>query len=363
MISISKQQSIWQRSRRYLSTVLWLVRSMLVTDGRGFITSIVSGVIKRISDIAVLIITLKCVVWLLNPETVPEFVSRSVPFDASSAHFAVALLLVPSSIAFMSAWVAKLHERAIIDLSMNCAETIVTRLVDAELAVDQPLDSKPSVLKKKSAMLARLCQSNQRLLIRTQRTLINMFVSLFALLAVVCLGLTINPVVTLSLISAAVVMSAVLIWFRHQSGRDIQARAGEVSERSKDRLLQLEGAIRHALSDPSQRHRVAEHIAQRQNEMVRDAQLSQVSQTNMRFALDLVQAGLLFLMMALLVQSAAEITPQKLAMVVILVMLLRFALTQIRVISTHAIRLSQDYPKLVNFTNVDVVSLARVRSE
>lgn len=307
---------------------------------------IVTGLVKRLGEIVAMIATVKCISWIFKPDSVPPALTAILQLDPHGAAFHTILLTVPACLVVASTLGGLLFEKFLTLMSTRCSDRIAMDDLQSRMQVlaDAHLETRTQMVDDVVLQFA----VTQAKLVKIQRTFTTLLVSTTALLMAIAIGSAIQPVVTAAIAVAGVLLLVFVIWTRHETGQAIKTGSLERKIRGINRRRELREMLAASRLDGQGQQEVLALIKSQHRDVLADYSGRDRQQRAPHILLDVAQAGLLLLLMlSLLFIPRDEVHPQHVAMLMILALVMRFAMAQIRAMSRAAIQLSNDYAMLV----------------
>lgn len=315
-----------------------------------FCLAIASGIVSRLGTVIVFICTIKSAHWLLEPTSVPAPIAVIV--SNAPNFFLIAALITPSILMFGVGAAGILHEKFRSEAAFRCANLLA--LLEAKYTLASPAVHFGAATKDHDLdNIATQLSSHFPQLYRAQLNLIKLAVVLATLAAVALLALILDPLVTLIVMAMAGLTVAVLIWNRHGATHSASNQHSEIKARGAEFAKRLASAIKEYAVTPSNFLSLAEIIEQENREMFLKYYATSERTTNLsKLAMDFGQGLLLFILILTVYLRGHTLNSGAVAHVIILIIVLRFALGQIRHFTTNTLALSKDYPRLVKLSRL-----------
>jgi len=345
-VAITKPVPITARGVRYVSTFWWLLRNQWASGRWLFMGVMVSGLVQRLGEIIVMIATVKCISWLFKPHSIPNIVQTLIPLDPQGAGFHSLMLIIPASFVMVLTIGGLAFEKFQTVLITRCADRIATAELQARMQGLAQSGTAPPP--DQAQLLVDGFNESRSKLLKIQRKFINLLVAGCALATAVLIGGVIQPMVTVLVALVGLLFVIFVIWNRHSKTPVLSAESKFRRQRHDERSAELKQMMLTAPLDETRQGAVLALVDTQHKDVLADHADDERHQRASRVVMDMAQAALILLLMgSLLFVPHEEVNTQQVAMLMILALIMRFAMSQIRNISRLALQLSDDYGKLV----------------
>jgi hypothetical protein len=355
--SPAQAQSTIERVRRYLRTYWWLWQQQPIAGRRHFLLALLFGLVSRFGHLIVLVVSMKCALWLLNPSSLPAGFTGLLPGGAESPLIVPLLFSLPAAVMFGALVTQHLHTKFSDLHKSEFAYQLALRSIS-----DRFQDSFPAGELKKRQILAvagGVARQLERLtarLIRVEANVHSIIIQSASLAMAVALGLVLDPIVAAVMLSIGVVAAILFVSVRHvRFQRLTKEREVLQREHAEARRKLVEGLAEQISS--KKKHDDFEDAASDFDQVARTRRLNEVgfrAGSNL-----LISAGQSVLILGLLLAIYLRGAPKdahEIAMAILLLLVLRGAIGLIRGISVSAVALSRDYVMLVELSEGRTIS-------
>jgi hypothetical protein len=312
-----------------------------------FVLTILSGLISRLGTILIFMATVKCALWLLKPEAIPHRVVHIVDRFIGHSEFVGMLLLVPPvlavCVAIASVVYAKARMRVVIACGDGIAITEGRKRVAAQAENFAGRQRPPEVAR--ALMSEALVDWNA--LYRLQVNLLKLVVLAVTFAMAVLFGAMIDPFVTGIVIGLSLLIAGAIVWRQHESSYVLSEDAARRRIKGAERNAEFIKKLDRAIDAPGEATSLSEDISRHHRAFMADFAARDRSDTVSRLGLDFAQGLMLFVMLVALYFRGLAMSASEVAYAVILLVLLRFSMSVVRAIASHAMALSRDYRRLV----------------
>jgi len=344
---LPSQLSPLRRALRYVSTFRWLAQHQLEAAPWPTLLALGTGVVSRLGTVAVFAATIKSAHWLLMPRPIPAWISSAVP----AAHdVVVALALVVPSLAMLCVATATvLHRKHLREAAFRCVKAWLG--TQAQRSVESAFSShaNEAVPGHVARILASDITTDFSLFYRAQINLLRLAVVAITLFVAAFIGLAIDPLVTSIVFAVAGLLVAGVVWTRHQAAHGVK----RIQERARQSNATLTQELTDQFSAPAESRSLAsllETVDRHSNELLARSAAAGRNDSISKFAIDVGQCLLLFVLMLVIYMRGSQLDATAVANILILVIVLRFAMGQVRHFAGIALDLSKDYPMLAAFS-------------
>ena len=340
-------RSFFRRSSRYAKAFLWLLKQQFKASPGAFVLTILSGLANRLGSIVVFITTVKCGLWLLKPESVPKPVAQLFGNVAGSSEFIGGLLIIPTIVVVCVALSGVVYSKVRMRVVARCGDAIAVedgrRKIVAEAEALSGRERPPQAVRS----LVTLLLDDWAALYRLQGNLIKLIVVISTFLIAVGLAAFIDPIVTAVVVSLAIIVAVVIVWRQHGASYVLTEERAQRRIMGAERTAELVEKVDRALASSADISALEDSIRRRHRDVMADYQLRERGDTVSRLAIDIGMGVMIFVILGTLYLREMSMNATQIAYVLILLVVLRFVMAQVRGIAQHAMALSKDYRCLV----------------
>ncbi|MEZ5922802.1 MAG: hypothetical protein R3D57_00285 [Hyphomicrobiaceae bacterium] len=356
-MSPASARSTIERGARYLRTYWWLWQQQAIAGRRLFLLAVFFGLVSRFGHLIVLVVSMKCALWLLRPNTLPAAMTGVLPGGADSPLVVPILFSMPATVMFGALLTQHLHTRFADRHKSEFAFQLAFRSIEGRFAEGIPsAEAKRRQLLAAAGGLARQFERLLARLVRVEANVLSIIIQSASLIMAMLLGLYLDPIVTAVMLSMGLIAAIVFVSLRHgHFQRLMKEREALQREQVEARKSLLEG-LADRLSAPHDSDALKE-VASSYDRVARGRRMKEVGFRTVSNLL--ISAGQAVLILGLLLAIYLRGAPKdahEIAMAIVLLLVLRGALGLIRGISVSAVALSRDYVMLVELAEGRAVS-------
>lgn len=333
------------RVRRYLATLisLWVnpIRLRPVSE----LVIIVGGLVAKLAPLAAFILTIQFAVWLISPDRAPDRLHAMLGYDTDPFWFHVAIIFVPIVIFLIGSAAQKLSDHLSLQVRRKTAYTLVEASVPRRLA---ELGDDPSGVPK----FFQEIRGDYQTVHRSVNGANNILNSLSTVIIAGLIGFLIAPYFVVVLMVGLSIMGAVFVAWRHgETNRLLEQKQVALNEEialqkeTQKRLQQSAKAM-----TPEQKHMLMRSFLA--NAIGTPNELDDRFRSNTNLASIFAPLVGVTALLAFLA-GESEVTEERAAQLVMLVLVLRFCVGNLQSVITAMIGFTRDYVRLTKIFHID----------
>ena len=354
----SKVASVSERLGRYLKTCLWLLRQNLIISRTKTFISLVVGIVARMGPLVGYLVAIRCAVWILAPETLPEAYANLFSPLKSYGLYQAPLVVFPLLTFAISALAQRINYRITLDLKTGLAEMMARRytskFASKELPTFDPGEDVAENVRKRQANVDakkltteyRTCHSR---VYRSEANFLNLLLSAMTLVLALLAGLVISPYIIGPMMSAAVGLALVVIWRRHAGAQNLEQRRVSNRETELAIFAAAQEKAKGYFVDGYKRNDIDNLLSPLAAPIAQNYEEREEFRSTSSLAISIGQSAIIVVFLLVLAQNPEAFRSQ-LGQLVIAILLIRFSFAAIQTASTAAVSLSQDYPFIVELS-------------
>lgn len=357
-LSLARARSTVERAARYMRVYWWLWQQQTIAGRRQFVLAVLMGLASRFGHLLVLVVSMKCAIWLFKPSSLPPIVTQALPGGAESGLLMPLLFLLPGAVMFGALFAQHMHGSLSDAHKSEFAYKIALRSATRQFSQSRP--SSPLKRKEAVAIAAGIGRQFERLiarLVRVETNVLSIIIQSLSLVMAMALGMFLNPIIASITLTLGFVAAAVFVTFRHGHFQKL-TKEREVLQRDlvEARKRLIDGLVSR-VSEPGDT-RGMEQLA---SEFDVVARRRRIREAGFRSISNSVVAGgqsvlILGLLLAIYLWGAPK-EAHEIGNAIVLLVVLRAALGLIRSISVSAVALSGDYVMLVELAEGRAVTV------
>lgn len=307
-------RQLGQRMLRYADTIGWLLVHQIRSGPWLYIVTLVTGITSKLGNIIVLAITIKCAHWLLIPTEVPEKIR--ILFSSIPNGLLISCIMAPGITMIAVSIGTAIHAKLARTTSFITAKKII---IDQD-RISSTEDRQKDTVNNLPYYFPRIYKASTSLL---QLTILATTIT-----CVAAVGWILNPWVTVTIFVIAMPLVAALILSRHRTQTKLAAPI--------DLNLAVSNEEKLEVKNSSSIEQSVEAIFNKHS--TRDR-----TNSSSRLVIDVGQGLLLFVLMIALHTEVTTTDANAISNAIILIILMRFAVAQLKTLSTQALALSGFY--------------------
>lgn len=324
-----------RRARRYSVTWLWLIRAVVKTELKLFISTILFGVVARLGTLVGFIVIIKAAIWILNPTTIPAVLYSTTNLSHSSV--LLILVIAPGSVFLIKALAQTVHSRHSLMLRTSVANRLVVGAAHKVFANNDP---QYFTDKTKSALVASDLKTNYTKLFVIQTLLNSAIILSFVFVLSLLIGLLLDWKIVTILMSFLTLLAIVFINYKHKKSLELTANLVEM----KDKETMSIRAFVADLTDVESWNddgRNKENLQTISNNVGEIQFFAQKFEANSQLFMDVGQAVMMVTFLSLLIGQEGD--GGRLTQLALLAVLFRFLINYMQAIVQSVIKLSPYY--------------------
>ena len=348
MLPLPSALSLFRRTTRYARSFWWLLVQQYKAAPGAFVVTLLTGLLNKLGSVVVFIVTVKCSLWLLKPESIPTRVADFMGAFKGSTEFVGLLLALPPFVVISVALAGVLFARARMRVVVYAGDAIALAEGRKRIAEHSTERAKavPRAPRFAEALTAEILD-DWSALYRLQGNLIKLIVLVLTVGTAVLLAAYIDPIVTGVVMLFALCVSGFIVWRQHESSYSLNSERAQQRIETAERSADISKEIKQSLDQPSQLSGLEDAIRRHHRTVMAMYRTRERTDSLSRLGLDVAQSVMLFVMMLAIYIRDVAMNASEIAYALILLVVLRFAMSQVRAIVQTAMSLSKDYRRLV----------------
>lgn len=327
-----------QRILRYVRVWSWLVRYNARSEPLLLVATLFFGICARLGALVGFILSIRCAIWILTPETVPGFLKQLLPQEPELLF--MVLVAVPGSVFLGLAIAQVLYSQLSLKLRNSIAEALTGSLSTVQIneAGEEKLRDRPVI-----SDLAASIRATHGKIVTVEAVLINLLVTSMGLLIALTGGLLIDWFLMSTIALVGISFSVAMVSYRHLKSHALTVEQEEVRLQEQH---EIEGFVNLSRSsDPDlkvldEARRKMPHMLQ---VMSNQKSVDQKFTSHSTLFIDLGQAAIIMTFLFLLIDYSGT-APERISMLIILALMFRFLSSYLQAITHLVIKLGMHYP-------------------
>ena len=346
--SSSRARSTAERAARYTRVYWWLWQQQTIAGRRQFVLAVLFGLASRFGHLLVLVVSMKCAIWLFKPSSLPSILTKVLPGGAESGLLMPLLFLFPGAVMFGTLFAQHMHAKLSDAHKSEFAYRIALRSANQQFGrsrTSNPLNRKDTI-----AIAGSIGRQFERLtarLVRVETNVLSIIIQTSSLIMAMLLGMFLNPVIAAVTLTLGFVSAAVFVSFRHGHFQKLTKEREVLQRELVEARKRLLDGLASRVSSPVD----ARGLEQITSDFDSVARRRRIREAGFRSLSNSVVSGgqsvlILGLLLAIYLWGAPK-EAHEIGNAIVLLVVLRAALGLIRSISVSAVALSGDYVMLV----------------
>lgn len=328
-----------KKLKRFLEAWRWLLAFQLERFKSNVIQVIFYGSAVRVNAVIGFVTTVKCIMWMADPASIPSFLSRIMP-EASWFQQAI-LIFIPAIIFLMQALLQSMHDKSNSRLLHLVADDLTKMALVKAIKTTGAKHTKPGALEGEIRSLPK----HYRNILTIEAKLFSVISMTLVLIAVLMAGFFIHWGIMVVMLFVGLACSLAFFYYQHRTSRTKETQLNEARERESLALANIK-AFFHQSSPGSEARQTGSY---QELELVGDLALSRITEKaiNAKSALfmNLGQAGIVAIFLFAVLRMAIDELP--LSYIAILAIIFRFILGYALVVVRDAGYLLANHHKLI----------------
>lgn len=335
------------RPIRFVSTYWWLFERHRTTHPWLFTLTIATGIIFRFSNIMALVVSMKCAVWILDPD---RQLKRFAFLSGHTAIEGAVLILLPMLLVGVAIAAERAHLNLFSKLRSSVAQHLALSDVRGKLNIPahETLDEKR--IREISLFVSEKFERSFQKAHRAQTWFIQIIVALSVMMLITGVGLYIEFQIMIVILFASVPLLGAFIWRRHAQSRANLERQEQLNSDVRAAKVTFESRLRRWLQKPGSAGQWKSVASQYANLINSSTRLNEQFQATSEFILNLGQGLIISLFLLYLFLTTTHGDTSRLGSIAISLVLIRYSIAQLRIVAIGTVQMSKDYPLIVRLS-------------
>ena len=330
-----------QRVGRYISAWSWLIKYNARQEPLLLLGALFFGICSRLGALIGFILSIRCAMWILNPDSIPGFLTGYLPKDPQM--LLVALVAVPGAVFLGLAGAQIIQNTLGLKLRNTVAEDLAEKYTQTML---QDLSGAQLKERVRLSAIAAVIRAAHGKIVTIEALLINLLVTTLGFLLALTGGLLIDWFLMTTIAVIGIIFSGTTAIYRHLKSHVLTEEQESERLREQNELEHLVNLSRTVEAEDEIAAKIKDDLPALLKTMSSQKSVDQKFNNQSTLIIDIGQAAIIVTFLSLLIESSGS-APERISMLIILALMFRFLSSYLQVITHVAIKLSVHYPFLV----------------
>jgi len=299
------------------------------------------GICSRLGALIGFILSIRCAMWILNPDSIPGFLTGYLPKDPQM--LLVALVAVPGAVFLGLAGAQIIQNTLGLKLRNTVAEDLAEKYTQTML---QDLSGAQLKERVRLSAIAAVIRAAHGKIVTIEALLINLLVTTLGFLLALTGGLLIDWFLMTTIAVIGIIFSGTTAIYRHLKSHVLTEEQESERLREQNELEHLVNLSRTVEAEDEIAAKIKDDLPALLKTMSSQKSVDQKFNNQSTLIIDIGQAAIIVTFLSLLIESSGS-APERISMLIILALMFRFLSSYLQVITHVAIKLSVHYPFLV----------------
>ena len=299
------------------------------------------GICSRRGALIGFILSIRCAMWILNPDSIPGFLTGYLPKDPQM--LLVALVAVPGAVFLGLAGAQIIQNTLGLKLRNTVAEDLAEKYTQTML---QDLSGAQLKERVRLSAIAAVIRAAHGKIVTIEALLINLLVTTLGFLLALTGGLLIDWFLMTTIAVIGIIFSGTTAIYRHLKSHVLTEEQESERLREQNELEHLVNLSRTVEAEDEIAAKIKDDLPALLKTMSSQKSVDQKFNNQSTLIIDIGQAAIIVTFLSLLIENSGS-APERISMLIILALMFRFLSSYLQVITHVAIKLSVHYPFLV----------------
>ncbi len=299
------------------------------------------GICSRLGALIGFILSIRCAMWILNPDSIPGFLTGYLPKDPQM--LLVALVAVPGAVFLGLAGAQIIQNTLGLKLRNTVAEDLAEKYTQTML---QDLSGAQLKERVRLSAIAAVIRAAHGKIVTIEALLINLLVTTLGFLLALTGGLLIDWFLMTTIAVIGIIFSGTTAIYRHLKSHVLTEEQESERLREQNELEHLVNLSRTVEAEDEIAAKIKDDLPALLKTMSSQKSVDQKFNNQSTLIIDIGQAAIIVTFLSLLIENSGS-APERISMLIILALMFRFLSSYLQVITHVAIKLSVHYPFLV----------------